>query len=65
MNMIAPKRNFLITNLSNYLFLFRMTKLSSEFDKLNLIIQELRKENQSLKQVNYELEINSKNALHS
>jgi hypothetical protein len=42
-----------------------MTKLSSEFEKLNAIIQELRKENQSLKQVNYELETNSRNTLHS
>ncbi len=45
--------------------IFRMTKLSSEFEKLNAIIQELRKENQSLKQVNYELETNSRNTLHS
>ncbi len=37
-------------------FLLRFAKISSEFDKLNNIIQELRKENQNLKQINYELE---------
>lgn len=43
----------------------KLTKLSGEFEKLNVIIQDLRKENQSLKQANYDLEVNSRNNNHS
>lgn len=42
------------------LVLFRFAKISSEFDKLNSIIQDLRKENQALKQSNYEIELKIK-----
>ena len=40
-------------SLSNAYIKFRLTKLSSEFEKLNTIIQQLRRENQALKQGNY------------
>lgn len=39
--------------------------MSVEFDKLNNIIQDLRKENQTLKQNNYELEARTKNSSFS
>ena len=42
-----------------------MTKLSGEFEKMNKIIQDLRKDNQALKQENYDLEMNSRNNVHS
>lgn len=38
----------------------KFAKISSEFDKLNSIIQDLRKENQALKQSNYEIELKIK-----
>ena len=39
---------------------FRFSKISIEFDKMSSMIQDLRKENQALKQSNYELELKVK-----
>ena len=34
----------------------RFARISAEFEKLNEIIKELRRENQEMKQINYDLE---------
>ena len=41
---------------SNKFTKYRMARLTQEFQKLNGIIQELRRQNHILKQQNYELE---------
>ena len=41
-------------------YLFRFAKVSVEFDKMSVIIQDLKKENQALKQSNYEYELKVK-----
>jgi DNA repair exonuclease SbcCD ATPase subunit len=59
--MRVTNASFSSTSRSTILNKLRLKQLSAEFEKLNTMIQELKRENAALKQQNYELELKIKN----